>query len=68
MNALAICYPYGQKESFSSTTIRHLKHPGFTCAFSTEKRVETGLTDRRDACQWAERLSNRSAVERIDFP
>ena len=30
------CYPYGQKDSFSDLTVKQLKQPGFTCAFSTE--------------------------------
>lgn len=30
------CYPYGQRDSFNTRTVRQLKQLGFTCAFSTE--------------------------------
>lgn len=29
-------YPYGKKETFSSTTVKQLRQLGFACAFSTE--------------------------------
>jgi peptidoglycan/xylan/chitin deacetylase (PgdA/CDA1 family) len=42
---LPFCYPYGNRDSFNSATLKWLKHHGFACSFSTEVGSNTPGTD-----------------------